>query len=215
MKFLLLLFLMLPLVLHADGARTVLVFGDSITAGNELPADQKDRLWTKRVEEESGGRLAVVNEGKGGRPTDSLAEFDAMLARHARPDLLVLALGMNDSRDITDACVPKAVANLRAMIGKARAAWGTALPVLLVGPTNVNPTALVATKPIAGPRQKKLREMNAAFGALAAETGCRFIGLFGAVPDASLLRDGVHPDGAGNEALARVLLPAFLDAPPR
>ena len=76
--------------------------------------------------------LTLINEGKGGRPTNSLAEFEAMLTRPAKADALVIALGMNDSRDITPQCVPKAVANVRAMIGKAREAYGEKLPVLPV-----------------------------------------------------------------------------------
>ena len=77
--------------------RTVIIFGDSITAGGG---------WVKQIENESGGTLSLINEGKGGRPTASVKEFEAMLLRHSRADAIVIALGMNDSRDITDACVP-------------------------------------------------------------------------------------------------------------
>ena len=99
----------------------------------------------------------MVNEGKGGRPTASRSDFDAMLARQPRIDLLVIALGMNDSRDITVSCVPKAVANVRYMIERARQTCGAALPILLVGPSNINKAALGPTKPIARQREAKLR----------------------------------------------------------
>lgn len=185
--------------------RTVIVFGDSITAGSALPADQRDKVWVKRVEAQSNGELTLINEGKGGRPTASVAEFEALLPQHPKTDLLVIALGMNDSRDITEGCVPKAVANLRSMIEKARKAYGEKLPVLLVGPSNINKAALGPTKPIGDQRETKLKEMGEAFAKLATELHGEFVSLFGVVPDASLLKDGVHPDAAGNEAIAKVL----------
>ncbi|MFC5453682.1 SGNH/GDSL hydrolase family protein [Prosthecobacter fluviatilis] len=190
---------------QSSAVRRVILFGDSITAGGALPKEERGMLWVTQVQEQSERALILVNEGKGGRPTNSLPEFDEMLARHAKADALVIALGMNDSRDITPQCVPKAVANVRAMIGKARAVYGARLPVLLVGPSNINKAALGPTKPIANEREAKLRELGAAFEMLAVETKSEFVSLFGAVPDAALLKDGVHPDGAGNDAIAKVM----------
>ncbi len=186
-------------------SRTVILFGDSITAGGALPKDQREKLWVRLVEAASTGTLKLINEGKVGRPTASVPEFEAMVQRHPQADALVIALGMNDSRDITDGCVPRAVANVRAMIEKARVAYGDKLPVLLVGPTNINQAALGPTKPIGNQREAKLRELGAAFQHLASATHCRFVSLFGAVPDAALLKDGVHPDATGNAAMAEVL----------
>ena len=174
MKFLLVL---LAVSAFADTAQTVIVFGDSITAGGALPANERDAVWVRAVERESKGRLRMVNEGKGGRPTDSVKEFEAMLARQPQAAVLVIALGTNDSRDITAACVPKAVANVRAMIARARQQYGA-----------------------------KLRDIGDAFAALAKETGCEFTSLFGTVPEASMTKDGVHPDAAGNAAIARAML---------
>ncbi len=205
-RVLILLFVLsLGVFAQSPDARIVIVFGDSITAGGALPQSQRSQLWVTQVQQQSAGALTLLNEGKGGRPTNSLTEFNAMLSRHAKADALVIALGMNDSRDITPQCVPKAVANLRAMIEKARAAYGANLPVLLVGPSNINKAALVATKPIGNEREAKLRELGAAFEKLAVEVKCEFISLFGVVPDASLLKDGVHPDGAGNDAIAKMM----------
>ncbi len=203
----LILFFALSLGVYAQSPtpRSVIVFGDSITAGGALSQAQRGQLWVTQVQQQSAGALTLINEGKGGRPTNSLAEFDAMLTRHAKADALVIALGMNDSRDITPQCIPKALANVRAMIEKARAAYGAKLPVLLVGPTNINKAALGPTKPIANEREANLRELGAAFEKLAAETKSEYVSLFGIVPDSSLLKDGVHPDGAGNDAIAKVM----------
>lgn len=191
----------------ADGVapRTIVVFGDSITAGGALPGKDRDKLWLRMIEREARGALVLVNEGKGGRPTASRPEFDAMLMRQPRMDLLVIALGMNDSRDITDACVPKAVANVRYMIDSARKQRGANLPILLVGPTNINKEALGPTKPIANEREAKLQELGQAFEKLAREMNCNFVSLFGVVPTESLTKDGVHPDVDGNAAIAKSL----------
>ena len=194
---------------QAAGSDFVVVFGDSITQGGALPAADRPRLWVNLVEKDSAGRLKLINEGKGGRPTASVKEFEAMLARQPRADLLVIALGTNDSRDITKDCVPKAVANLRWMIGRARKTYGPNVPVLLVGPPNINKSALVATKPIANEREAKLRDIGDGFARLAKELGCEFVSLFGTVPEASMTKDGVHPDADGNAAIARAMLPGL------
>jgi acyl-CoA thioesterase-1 len=209
----LLITLSLLAAVHAAEPRVVIVFGDSITAGNMLPKEEKARLWVNLVEAQSRGQLQMINEGKGGRPTDSVKEFEAMLERHPHADLLIIALGTNDSRDISAQCVPKAVANLRAMISAARAKYGGNLAVLLVGPPNIRKDALGPTKPIADQRDAKLRELGAAFAALATELHCEFVSLYGIIPDTSLTKDGVHPDAPGNEAIARALLPKL--TPPR
>ncbi len=173
--------------------RQIIVFGDSIAAGNMLPKEQKSHLWVTLVQEQSGGRLTMINEGKGGRPTDSFKEFEAMLARQPKADLLVLALGTNDSRDISGQCVPKAVAHLREMITKAREKYGLSLPILLVGPPNLNKDALGPTKPIADQRDANLKDLGIAYAALAQELHADYVSLYGVVPATSVTKDGVIP----------------------
>ena len=50
-------------VLDAAEPQTVIVFGDSITAGGALSANERDAMWVRVVERESEGRLRMVNEG--------------------------------------------------------------------------------------------------------------------------------------------------------
>ncbi|MCD6049583.1 MAG: hydrolase, partial [Verrucomicrobia bacterium] len=66
------------------------------------------------------------------------------------------------------------------------------------------------TKPIANEREAKLKELGAAFAELAKEERCDYVSLFGVVPDTSLLKDGVHPDAAGNAPIAQAILPKLL-----
>ena len=63
----------------------------------------------------------------------------------------------------------------------------------------------MATKPIANEREGKLRELGVAFENLAQETHADFLSLFGTVPENCMIKDGVHPDGTGNEAIAKVI----------
>jgi acyl-CoA thioesterase-1 len=200
------LFLAVQVSFAVDAPKKVIVFGDSITHGSAMSKEDKPKAWVNVVQADSGGKLEVLNEGKGGRPTDSVKEFEAMLKRQPKADILVIALGTNDSRDITEKCVPKAVANVKSMVEKGRAAYGAKLRVLLVGPPNINKNALGPTKSIANERDAKLVELGEAFQKLAKETGCEFVSLYGVVPDSALTKDGVHPDVAGNAAIAEVML---------
>jgi len=185
---------------------TVLCFGDSITAGFELPPDA---VWPSLVEQSSHGKFKAINEGLGGRPTDSLSDFKTALQKHGNTyDLLVIALGGNDARDISGNCVPNALKNIGEMIALTRAARPI-LPILLVGPTNIRKDTLGPTKPIANERDQNLRDLNAAYEILAAETSCHFVSLYGVIPASSLTVDGVHPDAEGNHPIASKMLEAL------
>ncbi len=196
---------------QAQSARPlrVVIFGDSITAGHHLPPQQLSSRWISLIEKEANGALLAINEGAGGRPTDSLDEFVLMLDRQRPTDLLVIALGTNDSRDISGDAVSKAVANLRSMILAARKASGDDLPILIVGPPNINIDALGPTRSIGPRRQQNLLDMNTAFKVLAHEYRCDFVSLYGVVSDRSLLADGVHPEESGYLQIARKISPAI------
>jgi acyl-CoA thioesterase-1 len=185
--------------------RTVVVFGDSLTEGGALPKDQQSKAWVKLVETKANGALIMVNEGKGGRATSATKEFDDMLVRRQKANVLVIALGTNDSRDITTQCVPKATANVRAMVEKSRKAYSVSLRVVLVGPPNINKSALGPTKNIANEREQKLRELGESFAKLAKDMNCEYVSLYGKIPESAMTKDGVHPDPNGNEAIAKII----------
>jgi acyl-CoA thioesterase-1 len=193
---------------------TVVVFGDSITAGSNLPpGTPKEALWLRTVEKASDGKFLLVNEGRGGRPTAAVGEFDAALARNPKCDLLIIALGGNDARDVSGACVANAVKNLRKLIERARQRYGGGMPILLASPFNINKERLGPSYNIREERDANLRELTAAFEQLAAETGCAFTNLYGILPPESLMTDGVHPDTAGNRAIAEHILPKLETLP--
>lgn len=192
--------------------QTILAFGDSITAGSALTDDDPARSWTLQIEAQSGGQIQFNNHSRCGRPTDSVAEFERVLASQARPDLLLIALGANDARDVSGACVHNALANIGAMIDLARARFGADLKILLAGPTNIHGPSLGPTRPIAKERAANVAALTSAIESLAQTRNCAFVALDGVVPPASLSRDGVHPDASGNDAIARVMREAISSA---
>ncbi len=96
------------------------------------------------------------------------------------------------------------------MIQRARQCYGPWVKVLIVGPPNINKSALVATKPIATEREAKLKELGDSFAKLAKELNCDYVSLFGIVPENSMMVDGVHPDAKGHAAIASALQPKLM-----
>ena len=112
----------------AEDTRTVLVMGDSLSAGYGMPAAQGwVALLDERLEKQDPG-WEVVNASISGETTaGGRARIVGALARH-RPRVVVVALGANDGlRGLPTA---QAAANLAYMIG---AAHGAGAKVLLVG----------------------------------------------------------------------------------
>ena len=171
-----------------------------------MTTQEKPCVWPNLVEQSSGGRFCPINEGKGGRPTDSLGEFREALEKHRGAyDLLVLALGGNDARDISGACVPNAVKNVREMVRLALEDRAS-LPILIVAPANIRKDTLGPTRLIANERDQNLRGLGKAYEVLARELACHFVSLYGVIPPEALAIDGVHPNAQGNEPIAHCML---------
>ncbi len=152
--------------------------------------------------------MKVINEGKGGRATgDGKADFEKMLKRQPKADQIIIAMGTNDSRNLAPESIDTAGNNVRTMIQKARECYGPWVKILLLGPPNINKSALVATKPIANEREAQLIALGRAFEKIAQQERCDFVNLFGCVPEASMTKDGVHPDATGHTELAKVIQP--------
>lgn len=188
----------------------VLLFGDSLTAGNYLPGGQHPHHWVSLLSGPWKDRIEFLNEGKGGRSSDCLEEFASVLEAYSAPELLVLWLGTNDSREMDGEVARRTAQNLRQMIRQARARYGPELAILLVAPPNIHPPAYKKFTPgFADARQANLRAIGGAIEELAKRERCTSINLFDTLPAASLTGDGVHPDAEGNLAMARVLAPAL------
>jgi acyl-CoA thioesterase I len=123
---------LLPLPVAASEP-TILAFGDSLTAGLGLPADEAfpARLQTKLRAE--GVNARVIDAGvSGDTTTGGLARLDWVLGD--KPELVILELGANDALRGID---PKIVrANLEAMIVRIKASGAALLLAGMRAPAN-------------------------------------------------------------------------------
>lgn len=111
----------------------ILAFGDSITAGFGLPAQEAFPARLEAKLRADGLAVHVINAGNSGDTTaDGLARLDWALAQ--KPDVVILELGANDALRGLD---PTAVrANLDKMIGKIQASAAKVLLVGMLAPAN-------------------------------------------------------------------------------
>lgn len=117
--------------------RTLLVFGDSLSAAHGLRADQGwVALLQKRLQHEGYG-YQVVNASVSGETTaGGKARLPRALAQH-KPAIVVLELGANDG--LRGLPLKDAKANLEAMIDASRNAGARVLLLGILIPPNYGP----------------------------------------------------------------------------
>ena len=125
--FLLLASLFLPACAHAT-PQTILVFGDSLSAGYGVP---RDKAWVILLQQElqhNYPQYRVVNASISGETTVGGLQRIGHALRQHHPAILILELGANDG--LRGATISSIRHNLAAMLHQARAAH---CKVLLVG----------------------------------------------------------------------------------
>ncbi len=130
-------FLFMLLFAGAAQAATILVWGDSLSAGYGLkPEEAWPTLLQTRLERE-GFRHSVVNASVSGETSaGGRSRLPAALERH-KPDIVILELGANDGlRGLRPQLLAE---NLNAMIADARAASAQVLLVGMQMPPNYGP----------------------------------------------------------------------------
>lgn len=124
---------------NALAAGTVLVFGDSLSAGYGI---RQEAAWPSLLQgrlQSQGLDYSVVNASISGETTaGGRSRLEAALARH-RPAVLVLALGANDGLRGLPLAVMRD--NLQAMVAAARKAKARVLLVGMRLPPNFGPYA--------------------------------------------------------------------------
>jgi acyl-CoA thioesterase-1 len=170
-------------------APVIVMLGDSLTAGYQLPAGSALPAALQRELEGLGVATRFVNAGVSGDTTaDGLNRYDWSV-EGTNADLLVVALGANDFLGELPAETPRR--NLSAILAKAKE---DNLPAVLLG---------VA---IPGEAQDEREAAYAAiYPELAAEFGVPYFpNMLGAVTGrpALLQQDGIHPTAEGVEAMA-------------
>lgn len=121
----------------ATSERTLLVYGDSLSAAYGLRADQG---WVAQLQKRLSDRgygYRVVNASVSGETTSGgRARLERALSQH-RPDLVILELGANDG--LRGLPVAEARTNLAAMITAIQATRARILLVGILMPPNYGP----------------------------------------------------------------------------
>lgn len=177
-----------PVFAGASATPTILVVGDSLSAGHGVA---RGEVWVdllRRRLEESGCRHEVINASISGDTTrGGRARLPKALERHA-PDLVILELGGNDGLRGIDAGEMRR--NLEAMVRAARDAGARVLMLAVRLPPNYGPDFI-----------ERFRD---AYRSVARETGVawvpRFLEGVGDRPEL-MQSDGIHPAAEAQEKM--------------
>jgi acyl-CoA thioesterase I len=184
-------------VAHAAPAspqRTILVLGDSLSAGYGIKVEQGwVTLLTRRLQSKGYG-YRVVNASVSGETTSGgVNRLPRALALH-KPDIVVLELGGNDG--LRGLPIATSRNNLVRMIEMSQKAGAKVLMVGMMIPPNY------------GPRYSA--EFQGMFGDLAKRYGLRLVPFFlnfVALDPKLMQADGIHPNAAGQPQLLENLWP--------
>ncbi|MGC2854850.1 arylesterase [Novispirillum sp. DQ9] len=186
---------------RAEAVR-VTAFGDSLSAGYNLPHDAAFPNQLQAALAERGLNVAVSNAGVSGDTTaGGLARLDWMLAESPDvvPDVVIVELGANDAlRGIAPAQVEK---NLDAILTRLKAEGVSVVLAGMLAPPNMGKDYGAA--------------FNALYPRLAERHGVAFYPFFldGVAARADLLqRDGMHPTAEGVAEIVRRILPTVAAA---
>lgn len=189
----LVLLLVLPLNPATAAEKTLLVLGDSLTAGYGLPAKDSFPAQLEAALRAKGHDIKVINGGVSGDTTaGGLARLDWLMAE--TPDFAIVALGANDGLRALDPARSKE--SLDAIIKKLK---GKGVPVLLAG---------MLAPPNLGKEYGD--DFNAIFPALAEKHDVAFYPFFldGVAAEQSLNQaDGIHPNARGVAVMVERMLP--------
>jgi acyl-CoA thioesterase-1 len=181
-----------PAAMTEQAAPVIVMLGDSLTAGYQLPAGAALPAALQRDFDSQGVKAKFVNAGVSGDTTaDGLQRYDWSVAG-SNADLLVIALGANDFLQNLPPETPKK--NLAAILERAKK---DNLPAVLIG--------------VSIPSESQ-DEREAAYAAiypdLAAQYGVPYFrNMLGAIAGQPglLMQDGLHPTAEGVEAMATQL----------
>ena len=170
----------------------IVAFGDSLTAGHGVPAEQSYPSQLQRELDRRGLRYRVVNAGVSGDTTGpSLSRIDAALAM--KPKVVIIELGANDG--LRGLPVEEMRRNLDTLIAKSQAAGARVLLTGMTLPLNYGPDYI--------------RAYEAVFPNLAKERGVGLMPFFleGVAARAEFNQDdGIHPTDKGYAVIVQNLM---------
>lgn len=172
--------------------KTVLVMGDSLSAGYQLPPESSYPFQLEGLFKSAGYPYRVSNAGVSGDTSSALLSRTDWLLSGPLPDLAIVCIGANDG--LQGLPVEQMDKNIRAILAKLK---DKGVPTVFVGmkvPRNLGPAYV--------------SEFDATFPKIAADTGVAFhpFLLEGVARDPSLnLPDGIHPNEKGYSVVAKNL----------
>lgn len=173
--------------------KTILAFGDSLTAGYGIPMEKSFPAQLEQRLKKQGYNVIVVNAGVSGDTTSGgVTRLEWTLRQ--RPDFVILELGANDMLRGLDPAVTRN--NLRKMLAILKQ---KKIPVLLAG--------MKATPNLGPAFEDQYRKM---YKALAEEYDAVYYPFFldGVATQADLLQDdSLHPNAAGVAVIVDHVLP--------
>lgn len=176
-------------------SRNIVAFGDSLTAGYQLPPDEAFPARLEALAKSKGLDLTITNAGVSGDTTaDGLARLDWSIPDGT--DGVILELGANDAlRGLSPEDSAKNLDAMLTRLGERK------IPVLLAG---------ILAPPNMGTDYEK--RFNAVYAELARKHGVALYPFFldGVVLNRKLqLEDGMHPNGDGTKIMAEKFFPVF------
>ena len=185
------------LSVSSSQARTlnIVAFGDSLTAGYQLPPNEAFPAQLETLSRAKGLDVAITNAGVSGDTTaDGLARLDWSIPDGT--DGVILALGANDA--LRGLSPEESAKNLDAMLTRLKE---RKMAVALAG---------ILAPPNMGADYEA--RFNGIYSELAKKHGVTLYPflLDGVVLDSRLkLEDGMHPNGAGTKLMAEKFFPVF------
>ena len=193
--------MVLFLAAAADGAEppTVLVFGDSLSAGYGIDVDQS---WTALLQtrlQEQGYEHRVVNASISGETTEGGATRIGSAVETFNPDLVILALGGNDG--LRGFPPSRTKQNLETIVNTSRASGAAVVLLGITIPRNYG--------------QRYIEQFEAAFRDVATRYDTPWIEFFmeGVALNEGLMQDdGIHPNAAAQPRLLDNAWPIIVEA---
>jgi acyl-CoA thioesterase I len=191
--------------LQAEGDFTIVAFGDSITAGGEATRPELIfwQRWADGLQRKyPATRITAINGATGGDSTRQGLDRLANKVLDQRPDLVLLAFGMND-HNRGGVPIPEFEANLKELISRIRT--GNGAKVVLCSAFPPNPNWKFGSH--------RMEEYAAATERVAHETGTAFADVYRnwqaiaehKKPEDLLGNDINHPNDFGHWIYFRVL----------
>lgn len=177
------------------GWPVIVAFGDSLTAGYGVPAEQSYPSQLQAELDARGYRYRVVNSGVPGELSlHGLYRVEQVLEH--KPRIVILEFGANDG--MQGGSIRYMRANLSVIIQRLREAGATVVLAGMMAPPNYG--------------EKYMKEFQQVYVDLAAEHGIPLIPFFlegvGGVPELNL-SDGIHPTPEGYRRVVENLWPVL------